>query len=432
MTNTVMITDLGASADLANGVIADVTDVNTTIRQAVNEIRLGLAIDSARIGILALEIASDADVSITPPSMLNMVGDTFDGKKYDTTAGTLAVRQASLDGVAFATADGSVYERKNNFPLFGLWELDSNGNDTTSSNNLAEVNGAISYVTAKISNGADLESGSTQFFRKLAGNYGVTGNTDITIDVWIKPESLPGAGNFTYITSSSNNANHSHYIRIDGNDNLIEVNTTDAAGPGDVTMKSTTAAAAGTWIHIVYTSSSGGSQTLFINGVSENTASGDPLSSPFSGSNVDFRIGADTSNANTFDGIIDNVGLFNINYASAQALFSYNSGSGKDYGNLLNGDRFVHITLPTFAGTVIGTMLVSRSTIETGASITYDIKDTSGDADTSLATDTVNLFSNLDTNPTELILNLVAKSSSPTDANPSIDTYILMVFLDRS
>ena len=86
------------------------------------------------------------------------------------------------------------------------------------------------------------------------------------------------------------------------------------------------------------------------------------------------------------------------------------------------------LTLPTFAGTVVGVLvIVNDVNRESGDSITYDITDGSF-TDAAQALDQRNDFTLLTGNPTEITVKLTQKSSNPTEAFPSVRSTAILVF----
>ena len=73
-------------------------------------------------------------------------------------------------------------------------------------------------------------------------------------------------------------------------------------------------------------------------------------------------------------------------------------------------------------------LIVNSPDTETGATITYDIVDTSANTDTGLSIETYNPIVNLISNPTILKINLNPISEGANNT-PSVKTYCLKVWV---
>lgn len=155
----------------------------------------------------------------------------------------------------------------------------------------------------------DLESGSVQY---LSGTKTNNGNeyTTITLQVWIKPESLPTAGNIMDVLHEySTDAKYDLYLENSGGTQRIcfylEPVTTSHTTICENYTTSTT-----DWTHLMASfSGNGGNAKLYINGTLVET-SGTLIGGFADGSNH-FAIGYDNSNTRwPYDGLIDEVRIW--------------------------------------------------------------------------------------------------------------------------
>ena len=97
-------------------------------------------------------------------------------------------------------------------------------------------------------------------------------------------------------------------------------------------------------------------------------------------------------------------------------------------GTAAESTKIIECTLPSITGTVTDTQLIVRAPDrETGDSITYDVANAT-QTDAGKALDTKHVLVNLTTNPTKIKINLVPKSTTPTDGFPSTKTYALKLW----
>ncbi len=198
--------------------------------------------------------------------------------------------------------------------LKGYWRFESNANDSSSSGyNLTPTN-SPTYVSGKFGNGADLEASSSQYFTIADGscpNLEITGSK--TWGAWVKPESI---GSWQYIMSKFHNASQLG-VRMgitDGGLARFQCKglTTNEAVNG-VTVLQT-----GIFYHVVGVyDSAAGKLRIYVNGTKEAelTASGSS-----SDSNTAFDIGTNSGDQHLepFDGVVDDVFIFNSALTDAE------------------------------------------------------------------------------------------------------------------
>lgn len=393
----------------------DSDDLNDTFDTVVSNIREGNAVSIAQTAMEIIEIK--ASNTSTYEHGVSYVTDTFS----DSTGYSNTVDTESTD----ATFSSNKYIRQNYLNLHALYyfKFDGDLTEEVTSEDLSVANGTpTTDGTAKVGTfSIDFEANNTE----RVANTTINLVAAKTVDFWIKPETVAASR----IMSIQNDAvNDYSLIRILDTDK-IEVQGRNI-GVATWTLTSTTSAQAGTWMHIIVVSGTGGAK-LYING--NTTPEDTDANTTILGIGDNLHIGASSSNGAPYDGLVDNLLITDEEYTTTQVTDSYNSGNGLDFtDDSLETIQEIVITIPTIIGTVKGTLLMIRDPDrESGDIINYDLKDASSNEDLTLAVDTVNLFSNLVSNPTQLRINLIPTASSATNGIPSIRSYCLYVFKDR-
>ncbi|QGQ93939.1 hypothetical protein EHS13_02975 [Paenibacillus psychroresistens] len=136
--------------------------------------------------------------------------------------------------------------------------------------------------------------------------------TETTISAWIKPDDVSNRSVLTRTSSAGPTQEWSHQIRINSSGKLEGFVAEQAGGTKLIT--GTTTLSVGTWYHVALTIKNGGQMKLYVNGLSEGTpqsvttmwTGGDRY---YIGSNAAGSFGY--TSINWFDGLIDEVKLFN-------------------------------------------------------------------------------------------------------------------------
>lgn len=158
----------------------------------------------------------------------------------------------------------------------------------------------------------DLEAGSLQYL-SAADNTHLSITGDLTIELWVKLESSPGAGSSydlvtKYESTGDQRSYNLDYFNNSGTFQLrLTLSTDGAAG----TLKTRTVAqtlSTGTWYHVAisYVASTG-TATFYLDGSSLGTGGGDALPTSIFDSTAVFEIGSSNGGSNYFDGLIDDV-----------------------------------------------------------------------------------------------------------------------------
>ena len=183
--------------------------------------------------------------------------------------------------------------------------------------------GSPSYTTGKVGNAIDLESTSSQYCNAT----GLTGSelTKIrTYDLWVKAESLPGNDNCIFSTGAG--SDFLWIYREQPNDHIFC--RLVLSNVEKFKLESSTAISPGTWLHIILVTGTNGAK-LYING--NTTPEDTDASTDVLGANTAIYIGQRGDGNWYWDGIVDNVGLFESEYTTAEVTESYNSGNGLDF-----------------------------------------------------------------------------------------------------
>lgn len=212
----------------------------------------------------------------------------------------------------------------NDSNLQGYWRLESDGTDSGPNGYNLTENGGFSHTTGQFGNGVDLERDGVDDHLSIAhasaANLSIAGA--ITLYAWIKREAT-GAGNFE-IVSKMNNANQGYQLYIDGSNILHFTHRT-------VDLSSTTAlTSTAAWYQVAGTYD-GTTFRLFVNGTQEDSdgsaGSDDTNNDPFA-IGASYQGAGDTA-ANFWDGLIDDVAVFNRALSGSDILGLYNGTYGQ-------------------------------------------------------------------------------------------------------
>jgi hypothetical protein len=237
---------------------------------------------------------------------------------------------------------------------------DASGNllDNVGSNDLTETDGTIASVAGKVGNARDFERADTEYFAAADAAWNsITGN--LTITAWINAETASGI--FQGIVSKLTVAGDQVSYLLGIND-LGEVTfevSTDGTRTSSAVFEqvNSTPISASTWYFLVGRRREGVNVGLSVNAGTEVTAT---LAGGIFDGTAAFEIGAYNVNASNFDGIIDEVGVWNRVLTDDEVDWLYNSGSGRSYADITG-----------FSGTSEPrTMIASGS--NAGASLFYE------------------------------------------------------------
>lgn len=162
----------------------------------------------------------------------------------------------------------------------------------------------------------DLESSSNQYAYISDGGQA---NLDLssgsfTVEAWVKLEQLPSsAGEYMYILSKDDGSSRQYNFFIaDDNKVYIEFFSNNSTGTQFRTIDPIGAGDVGTWVHwAIAVSPSTPSGTIYRNGVATSSQSNGTDATSVQNGTSEFRIGAKSNNIRYFDGLIDDVRVWN-------------------------------------------------------------------------------------------------------------------------
>lgn len=240
--------------------------------------------------------------------------------------------------------------------LLEHWQLEeTSGNRTGSLNStvLTDVN-TVGYATGKQGNGGDFERSASEYLT-VATAVGSGVDDDLSFGFWIKPESIPdGVSSYLFSQLFS-------YQIVDGTNSYYAslllfrygaANTIQILLKGNTTTEDyyTHSLSAGTWYYIGFTVDKGTGYTLTINGssVKTGTAPTKKTSSPPSGDSY-LEIGESrdgtTRYGRYYDGLMDELSVWNTARSVADYSAIYNSGNGIPYDEGGGGSSYDNTTL---------------------------------------------------------------------------------------
>jgi uncharacterized repeat protein (TIGR01451 family) len=276
-------------------------------------------------------------VSITPTWAVSG-GGTIDAKGLftaGTTEGAFTVTAAdgSIAGTASVTISSSIVN-----DLIGYWTLDEGSGavavDASGNGHDGTISGAA-WATGKVGDALDFDGGD---YADVAGveetNNALWRGTGLTISGWVKADTLPSSGNGNVFFDNQNAASspdsaYRHSIGIRSDRVSFQVNRGNTQHYGFLGVSQTMNV--GQWYHLALTAEDSGSDFMikgYVDGALAGTMtySGANLSAyPAAKSGSYFaRIGATPSNLTPFDGLIDDIRIYNraLTAAEIQTLFN--------------------------------------------------------------------------------------------------------------
>lgn len=218
--------------------------------------------------------------------------------------------------------------------LVGYWTLDgvvtdgtSNGNDLTNNNSTPySTDESTGSCTVPDYKSGDFEASSSNFLSINDGDQtGLDLTSDLTIECWVKFESL--SGNIAFLSKWVSGGNLSYGFRyLSGSQELSFHNSSNgstASWGTDVSYSFST----GTWYHVatVYDASAGSAE-MFVNGLSVGTSTG--LATSIYNGAGSVKVGATQSGTDeNFDGLIDDMRVWNVKRTEAEICTNIAVGS---------------------------------------------------------------------------------------------------------
>jgi len=141
-------------------------------------------------------------------------------------------------------------------------------------------------------------------------------DTTFSIEMWVKPLSLPSGNDQMALYGEFQSSNTRNYLLIDGS-NQNNVFSFDQYLPSGGFITSTTSASTGNWFHIAYVQN-GSNRIIFVNGVNESE---DNSAETYAGgAPTNAYIGKRESPAYPFNGIIDSTRIYNRALTQAEIV----------------------------------------------------------------------------------------------------------------
>lgn len=172
----------------------------------------------------------------------------------------------------------------------------------------------------------DFELSSSQYATAAdSASTSITG--DLTLEAWIKLESLPSVTGLTYTIaakwrSTTNERSYQWVISDTGN---IMYFTPSDDGAGAPAANSNTPLTVGVWTHVAVSyNAAAGSATFFVNGVADGTVTG--LDTSIHNNTSEFALAASNHQSTPalfFDGLIDDVRLWSTTKTASDILAFY-------------------------------------------------------------------------------------------------------------
>jgi len=209
--------------------------------------------------------------------------------------------------------------------LQAYYTADNTPNDATSNGYNGTLTNGATYGTGKINQGFSFD-GVNDYVELPRQMFEVI--NDFSVSFWIK-------GNGTSTISIFGNQFDTSGFRVDYLSNNKIFFRYFVSGGGSVDLTSIGTVARGDWAFITVTKDSVNGGKIYINGVLDNS---DTITTDVNYFNPNFAypvVGTVQTAAFTryfyFDGLIDEVGLFNTVKTASEVTELYNSGSGKQY-----------------------------------------------------------------------------------------------------
>jgi hypothetical protein len=209
--------------------------------------------------------------------------------------------------------------------LVGYWKLDeASGNAADAhSNGLTLTNSSVTYAAGLLNNAGDFEASGVPILSRADDPLFDFGTGDFAISVWVKREAPTGT--LQYIAHQFTGG--TGWVMYFYTDDKIYVDTGAAAAYTSVNTTGTYTSTAA-WYHIIFQRSNNGADlTIYV----DNVNAGQTLAGTARNINNadDFALGADAVSG--FDGLIDEVGLFNDDLTSDERSCLYGSGTPPAY-----------------------------------------------------------------------------------------------------
>lgn len=221
-----------------------------------------------------------------------------------------------------------------NMPV-GEWKMDehagSSVNDTSGNNNAGSITGAIWQSSSMCHSGSCLKfDGSTNYVNAGTGASLNMGTSDITIEMWVKRLAY-GAIQRLFIKRQSSAPNAWYDLYFDAGDHVVGSIAVSQPSPTYSSFSSTSTIVDANWHHVVAVFNRASNGQIYIDGVangspgsiSANSGSISNTGTVFIGA---YGVDSGPPAAQYFNGLIDDVKVFNYARTPAQIAWDYNRG----------------------------------------------------------------------------------------------------------
>jgi hypothetical protein len=233
--------------------------------------------------------------------------------------------------------------------LISYWKLDETSggtgavtrNDSQGSNNLTDNNTTPSGA-GKINNCCDFTPANSEFL-SVNDNASLTFTTAFSMSCWFNIDNLISSTNFSIITKWTHATANSWIVRVDKDvANEIKVFIADALDDAGSHEGHTTTAglSADTWYHLVIVYNGAGADNpaklkIYINNVGKTLTYTGTIPTSLQNSNAPLLIGdsGGTLSGDYFDGLLDEIGLWNRDLTAEEVSQLYNAGAGLSYSD---------------------------------------------------------------------------------------------------
>lgn len=205
-----------------------------------------------------------------------------------------------------------------------LEDKSGNSNTLTNNNGATEVTSSLPFAAS--TSAADLELDSSQYFSASdSTSLSITG--DITIEGWIKFETLPSvSGQTAYLVNKDATGQRSYVMCITTSDKLM-FQYRDAAGTGATRWDSTSAviASTGVWFHVACVVTVASHDAVFYkDGSSIAITDGSQTATDIKDGTSQLNIGAAADLSEFLDGQVDDIRIWSGTRTGTEIANNYN------------------------------------------------------------------------------------------------------------
>jgi hypothetical protein len=204
-----------------------------------------------------------------------------------------------------------------------LLDITANNNDLTNVNTVTEVTTNLPF--AQSTSAADFEASSSQYLHAAdSASLSIVGN--LTLEAWVKFESLPTDGVVMNVVAKADNGGNFSWswglINNSGTYNAYFTGSSDGTNLDILTTSDVTwTPSTGTWYHYAVVYSTAGEIKFYVNGAQQGATTTGEATSIFNGNaklGIGVRLIDNGGPAGFFDGVIDDVRVWNTNRSEAQ------------------------------------------------------------------------------------------------------------------